>query len=107
MIQDRASWWETLERHWPDIRQCMARFLPFLAHQVISRGDVVPSEQTLGEEIDRLKATRNVFLCRYLFAAWDSAPDEAWIHQKPGWDVLCDLLAEEAVLYEDPVEEIT
>lgn len=32
---------------------------------------------------------------------WSAAPDDRSIHSRPAWDVLCDLLSESGVLYED------
>jgi len=53
------------------------------------------------EETEHLLKTKNTDYARYLFVAWDVASRVFATSLAPGWSVLCDLLSEEIVLYEE------
>jgi hypothetical protein len=101
MIETKNDWWQIVDYNWADLLNILRRFLPLHNHEIIASGEVVPSEQTMLEEINRLKESRDRLLCRYFFAAWDKAPECSGVHSIHGWSMLCNLLAVEYVLDDD------
>ena len=101
IIKTKEDWWNALNKHWANIFDIMWKYLPMSVTEKIKDGEVVPNGTiALGQTIERLKTNQNPEICRYLFAAWDAAPDREYIHSNPSWGVLCDLLSEEWVLNE-------
>ena len=99
-IYTPEDWWYVVDKYWDNLLGIMERFLPMnevatdnqyedgrlLGYTV--RTDVLFSKKT--RDWERLK--------RYLWLAWDRAPDTRGIHDIPGWYDLCDLLSEDWVL---------
>ena len=91
----KSDWWKWLENGWDTLILIMERYLPMDNFEDI-HGEILP--HSLREEIFKFKKEHDRELARYLSAAWHIAPDSPIIHSIPGWDLLCDLLAEEYVL---------
>lgn len=91
-----AGWWQRCDNNWPELFEIMATFLP-VGGSIDYDGGLL--NQPLAARIVQLHHDHNRELCRYLHAAWATAPDRRSILDIDGWDVLCDLLSEEGVLY--------
>ncbi len=77
-MTDRQKWWRLFLRHEPKLKDIALRF-----HACDGREW---EGMVFNHELDKLGAV--------LQRAWDHAPDQRWIHEIPGWGVLCDLCAD-------------
>jgi hypothetical protein len=97
----KEEWWANVDEYWPQLQSILWRYLPMLNAEKIDEetNKVVISLKPMREVIEEAKHNHNVILARYFSAAWLTTPDSGEIHSIPGWDVFCDLLSEEDVLY--------
>lgn len=103
--ETKEEWWNNVNHYWTNLRKILQHFLPVeqklrYAEETTDSG-LSPSDKTLMEEIEFARKYRDRDLARYLSMAWHSAPDTPNLHRIPSWGVLCDLLSEEYVLYEE------
>jgi hypothetical protein len=114
----RDEWWANVEKYWAQLLDIMKMYLPTNQKLMWDEAMIPDSklDHTFGEgfsksnqamikNIHECKKWENRDLVEYLKRAWRNAPDKAVIHSIPGWNVLCDLLSEENVLYEEPEKE--
>jgi hypothetical protein len=90
-----VEWWDLVNEHWDNLLLIMENYLPMNGYEDIEFNIL---STTLREHIFRLRNTQDRELARYFTAAWAAAPDASFIHKISGWNVLCDLLAEEYIL---------
>ena len=83
-IETSAQWWRLIEQKWDDLVALLRRC--GLAHDL--------------EAMERLKARRDARIARRLLAAKQRAPDRRIRRQHRSWQILCDLCAEQWVLYQ-------
>lgn len=73
-------WLKKLERKWDDVREAVTRF----------------SGLSAAEKLAHALTSSDVNGCRtLLFRAWEDSPDTSWIHDDPGFGIICDLLSGE------------
>mgnify|MGYP001564782736 CR=1 FL=1 len=102
MIKNKEDWWKCLEDNWVDLITILSRFLPIADYDILDeKGNIKISEHRMIVEIEKLKSEKDPKIARYLFGAWIAAPDHPSIHKIKGWYILCDLLNEEIILYEN------
>ena len=115
-IQNKDDWWELVDTHWQNLIEIFGMFLPMykpapksLYTEVSETNPQVAKNSWL--DVERCKHERdNEKLRQYLFAAWESAPDNHSIHSIASWGVLCDLLSEDWVFQPEeptPVDNTT
>jgi hypothetical protein len=99
----KEGWWSELEKNWDDILFIMVERIPLHDRVKIDKetDEITISNHRMIDEVNMLKRNRNPHLCRYLFATWESLPDQECIHGYRGFGVLCDLLSEEGILYDE------
>lgn len=94
------EWWELVDNQWEFLLEIFGQFLPMYKEAPESLyTEVSPTNpkvaNTAWDDVENCKAKRNhEKLRQYLFACWESAPDNSSIHSIPGWGSLCDLLSE-------------
>jgi len=98
----KEEWWSAVDEHWPELKNILYKFLPMDGKEIIDPilNEVVLSEKTMQEVVEKAKEERQEVLARYFFAAWDAAPDNSEICFIPAWDVLCNLSSEDYLLKE-------
>ena len=98
----RDEWWQSLSEHWPNLLSILHRYIGMDDLESID-GKLTVEPRSV--EIETMKLNKNPDLIRYLNAAWWNAPDKPWIHNIPGWGILCDLCSEEYLLHDEEYEE--
>ena len=93
------EWWKLVDDNWSDLIGLMNMYLGMTDQEDIN-GKLTPLKQR-SQEIAEMKQNRDPTLARYLFGVWHNAPDNSSIHELKGWSLLCDLLSEEYVLYDN------
>lgn len=73
------TWLQDLEKNWDEVREAVTRFS---GEDTASRLSIA----LIGSNKDECRTL--------LFKAWDEAPDAPWIHEEPGFGIICDLLDE-------------
>jgi len=73
-------WLKQLEEKWDDVREAVTRF----------------SRLGAAERLAHALTSSDINECRtLLFRAWEDSPDTPWIHDEPGFGIICDLLSSE------------
>ena len=93
----KGEWWTLVDENWVDLVSLMHRWLGMNDMENIE-GKL--TEEPRAVEIERMKAKKDANLLKYLNGVWQNAPDKPWIHEIPGWGLLCDLCSEGYVLDE-------
>lgn len=122
-IKTPQDWWAALDEHWPHVCAIVYHFarspetkqIPevdgnFGPDDVVFGVKVVPVSvgfDTLGFDEAQPEGIKLGTWCEQLKRDWDHrplinvlnkawalAPDAPWIHEMPGWDILCDLCSE-------------
>lgn len=100
----KKEWWKLVDDHWEDLLSIMDQFLPLNAPATDPPGKTTGKILTHNALNDIFQAKKNrdgYKLLRYLNGAWGMAPDKPWIHQIPGWGVLCALCSESHCIEEE------
>ena len=110
----KDEWWALVDKYWNPLLVLMRTFLPTsdcLMWDEAARPDpkldgtysegFSPGNESMLDEIMECKKHHNRDLIEYLQRTWRNAPDTPKLHALPGWYVLCDLLSEGDVLYEE------
>jgi hypothetical protein len=108
-INSAESWWSTLIENQDKIIGILHRFIPVYLPSTVTPGDGgSPIVFTNGRTVSNLERIfksiqdkNHETLLTYLSAAFGSAPNKPEIHKIPGWHILCELLSESYVLYDD------
>lgn len=101
-ITNKEEWWEAVDYYWIDLCGIVYNKIDCMHPAYAEVGNDKSPETGLNimEELLQLKNNKDPKLARYFAAAWDMA-SEAYCYSVPSWGVLCDLLSEEHVLYEE------
>ncbi|HUU89193.1 MAG TPA: hypothetical protein VMX17_15775 [Candidatus Glassbacteria bacterium] len=106
--KNEKEWWASLEEHWENLMDIMAKFLPidlimanFLPIDLNTTNPEINHHMHLEFILTAKKNKHGHTLAKMLNKTWAAAPDEPWIHELPSWGVLCDLCSESYVLGDD------
>jgi len=97
----KDEWWNLVYENWPDLLGILNLYVGMNDNEDIN-GNITLCKRS--EEVERMRHSKDVRLASYFTRAWGNAPDKSFIHNIPGWNLLCDLCSEDYVLFDGDIE---